>query len=276
MIARDIMNEDVITVSIPGSRDEVLDVLKEHGISGVPVLKDGTLVGIITRKDILNNPEEEQIALLMTRNPIVVDPNVDITEVVEVLIKSNIRRIPVVEDSKLVGIITVADVVKAMAEMDIDKRAGDFISEYTCPVWEETPLNVIVEIMRLGRSEALPVLDSRGKLSGIIDEKGIINLISLEDLVEKSDYSQAGGDDEWTWEGLRDYTRKYFEVTVIRLPDEPVKNVMSEAVSVYPQVSVVECAKKMVKTKIDYLAVITPEENLLGLLFDRNLIRAIL
>ena len=120
------------------------------------------------------------------------------------------------------------------------------------------------------------MLNSKTKLVGILTEKEIINRTSLEDLVEASDYSQAGGEDEWTWEGLRDFTRKYFEVTVLKLPEIPVREVMNEPVSIYPQVSVSEAAKLMVKNKVDQLAVITPEEKLLGLVYDRDLVKALL
>ncbi len=276
MLAKDIMNPDVITVSIPGTRDEVLELLKEYGISGVPVVKNGELVGIITRKDIINNPEEEQTALLMTRNPIVVSPDTPLEETISILVKSNIRRLPVVENSKLVGIVTVADVVRAIADMKIDKKAGEFMESSVPAVWDETPLNVAGEIMRLTKSEALPVLNAKTKLVGILTEKEIINRTSLEDLVEASDYSQAGGEDEWMWEGLRDFTRKYFEVTVLKLPDVPVREVIQDTISIYPNTSISEAAKQMVKNKVDQLTVITPEEKLLGIVYDKNIIRAML
>lgn len=65
-LVSDYMTTDVVSVEIPGNRDDVLKILKRTGISGVPVLKSGKLVGIITRKDLLHKPEENQLALLMT------------------------------------------------------------------------------------------------------------------------------------------------------------------------------------------------------------------
>ena len=52
------MTSDVVHVEIPGNRDDVLKILKRTGISGVPVLKNKKIVGIITRKDLLRKPEE--------------------------------------------------------------------------------------------------------------------------------------------------------------------------------------------------------------------------
>ncbi|HMK16282.1 MAG TPA: CBS domain-containing protein, partial [Methanomicrobiales archaeon] len=65
MKVRSFMTPDVVSVEIPGNRDDVLKILKRTGISGVPVLKEGKLVGIITRKDMLRKAEETQLGLLM-------------------------------------------------------------------------------------------------------------------------------------------------------------------------------------------------------------------
>ncbi len=61
MIVRDYMTSDVVHVDIPGNRDDVLKILKRTGISGVPVIKNKKIVGIITRKDLLRKPEEIQL-----------------------------------------------------------------------------------------------------------------------------------------------------------------------------------------------------------------------
>ena len=75
MLVKDVMVRDVAYVSLPGNRDQVLKTLQERLVSGVPVVKKEELVGMITRSDILRNREEDQTALLMTRNPITVTPD---------------------------------------------------------------------------------------------------------------------------------------------------------------------------------------------------------
>ena len=62
----DFMTQNVMTVEIPGNRDEVLKLFRRTGISGVPVTRNKKIVGMITRKDLLRNPEETQLGLLMT------------------------------------------------------------------------------------------------------------------------------------------------------------------------------------------------------------------
>ena len=80
MIVKDYMTSDVVHVEIPGNRDDVLKILKRTGISGVPVLKNKKIVGIITRKDLLRKPEEIQLGLLMTPKPITIEPDMDLRE----------------------------------------------------------------------------------------------------------------------------------------------------------------------------------------------------
>ena len=94
------MVTDVVCVEIPGNRDDVLRILKRTGISGVPVLKEGELVGIITRKDLLRKAEETQLGLLMTPDPVVIRPDAPISEAAQLLVRHNIRRLPVIEDGE--------------------------------------------------------------------------------------------------------------------------------------------------------------------------------
>jgi CBS domain-containing protein len=115
------MVKDVAFVSIPGSRDQVLKTLKERHVSGVPVVKGGKLVGMVTRTDLLRNPEEDQTALLMTRDPLVVHPEDSVVEAARLLAENDIRRLPVVEDGSLVGIVSVADIIRVIADLEIKR-----------------------------------------------------------------------------------------------------------------------------------------------------------
>ena len=86
MIVKDYMTSDVVHVEIPGNRDDVLKILKRTGISGVPVIKNKKIVGIITRKDLLRKPEETQLGLLMTSKPVTIEPDMDVREAARLLV----------------------------------------------------------------------------------------------------------------------------------------------------------------------------------------------
>lgn len=272
----DIMVKDVVCATVPGSRDDVLAILKSERVSGVPVVKDGRLVGIVTRTDLLKHPEEEQLALIMTRDPITISPESDITDAAKVILAENIRRLPVVTDDTLMGLVTVADLVGAIADMGLKDPIEDLVQPDLVAVWDETPLPVVMEILRLSNREASPVLNSKKKLVGIITERDLLGVSEIEDSVEKSDMSAASDEDAWAWEGMRDTMNLYYGVSRIKLPEVPVKEVMiKDVITAFRRSEISDCAKKMRRNRIDQIPVVTAHNKLAGLLLDRDLIRVL-
>lgn len=272
----DIMIKNVKSIEIPGTRDEVLELMQKERISAVPVVKEGTLLGIVTRIDLLKHPEEEQIAMLMTRDPITITPDAPLSKAASILMQTGLRRLPVVVRGKLVGIVTVSDIVGAIGQMDIKDPIMNFIRDGIVAIWEETPVPVASEIIRLSKRDALPVLNSKRELAGIISITDIINLSRIEDTVEKSDMSAGADEDKWTWESMRDTMSLYYGVSRIALPDVPVKNVMiKEVITAFHKTPVSECAKKMRRNRIEQVPVITADNKLDGLLLDRELLAVI-
>jgi len=271
------MNRNVVYATLPDTRENVLELFKKYEISAVPIMKNGELVGIVTRKDILRKIDEDQLALLMTPNPVTVRASDPISKVAEILSATPFRRLPVVEGKKLVGIITVRDLIKKIAEMNIEKPVKDFVTTRAVCVWEETPLSIVGEIMRLSNAELCPVLDSNANVVGLIDEKIMLTETLIEEFIEQTHYSSSSDtDDAWSWDSIRDLAVKYFEVSVVKLPKEPVKNYTREATYVYPQTPVSKCAREMVKNDIDHMPVLDIENRLMGMVHDKELIKVLL
>jgi CBS domain-containing protein len=276
MKVRNFMTPDVVSVEIPGNRDDVLKILKRTGISGVPVLKEGKLVGIITRKDMLRKSEETQLGLLMTRNPATIRPDADLAEAATQIITKKVRRLPVVEDKNLVGILSVADLITAIAQLKSRQEIKDRFTSTTFALWEETPLTLVGRVMEISGVDAIPILDNEGVLSGIISERDLIKHSSIEDSVETSDFSNGTDDDEWTWESIRDLHTLSFGVSKVKLPARPVKTAMvSNVVSVPLNSEISECALKMKRARVDQLPVVNSEKQLVGMLYDRDIIRVL-
>ncbi|HOL40558.1 MAG TPA: CBS domain-containing protein [Methanospirillum sp.] len=273
------MTTDVVTVEIPGNRDDVLKILKRTGISGVPVLKNGKLVGIITRKDLLHKPEENQLALLMTPDPLTIRPDATLSEAARMMRQRNIRRLPVVDEAKnLVGLISVADLILAIARMKIEEEIKDVYTRPTFALWEETPLPLVGRIMEISGFEAIPILNRESKLQGIICERDLIRCAMIEDSVETSDLSTTGtDDDEWTWESIRDVHHISYGISRVQLPNRPVKAAMiTNVVMVPPNAEVSECALKMKRARVDQLPIVNGDNRLISILFDRELIKVLL
>jgi len=276
MTVAEFMTTEVVRVEIPGNRDDVLKILKRTGISGVPVLKEGKLVGIITRKDLLRKSDETQLGLLLTQDPVTISPDSTIQEAAQLLIENNVRRLPVVENEELVGLLSVADLVHAIAQMRLKEEIKDRYVSQTYALWEETPLPLVARIMEISGFEAIPILDSESRLQGIISERDLIRHSSIEDMVEVSDFSNGTDDDEWTWESIRDMHTISYGISRIQLPDRPVKSAMiTSVISVPLNAEVSECALKMKRGRVDQLPVINGDKKLVGMLFDRELIKAL-
>lgn len=274
----DVMVRDVARAELPGTRDEVLEILKSKHISGVPIVKNGELVGIVTRTDMLKNPEEEQIAILMTRNPITITSDKSIVDAARLILDNNIRRLPVVDDGHLIGLVTIADIVGAMGRLNITTPISDYIGNHVVSVWSETPLSVVGEIMELADVKAVPILDSMLKLVGVASDKDLISASVITDKTEMSNMSAGSDDDAWTWESMRDTMSLYYSISKIQLPDSPVKDLIKltgdpETALLSSHVS--ECARKMRRKRIDQLPVITSSKKLLGLVRDKDLLKAL-
>ncbi|KAB2945352.1 MAG: Inosine-5'-monophosphate dehydrogenase [Candidatus Methanoperedens nitroreducens] len=274
----DVMVRDVARAELPGSRDEVLEILKSKHISGVPIVKGSELVGIVTRTDLLKHPEEEQIALLMTRNPITITPDKSIVDAARIILNNKIRRLPVVEDSVLTGLITIADIVGAIGRLNITSPISDHIGNGVVSVWSETPLCVVGEIMEIADVKAVPILDSALTLVGVASDKDLISASIIDDKTEMSNMSAGSDDDAWTWESMRDTMSLYYSVSKIQLPNSPVKKIIKltgEPETALLSSSVSECARKMRRHRIDQLPVVTNTKKLLGLVRDKDLLKAI-
>lgn len=276
MTVKEFMTSDVVHVEIPGNRDDVLKILKRTGISGVPVLKNKKIVGIITRKDLLSKPEETQLGLLMTAKPISIGPDTDIREAARLLVTHRIRRLPVVEDGKLIGLLSVADLIHAIAQMKIKEEIKEKYTSKTFALWEDTPLPLVGRIMEISGVDAIPILNNESILQGIISERDLIRNSNIEDSVGVSDFSNGTDDDEWTWESIRDNHTISFGISRVQLPNRPVKLAMVKNVVAVPKNSEVsECALKMRRSRVDQLPVVNGDKKLVGMLYDRDLIKVL-
>jgi len=119
MIARDIMTRKVYSISPEASVQEVAQLLSRKSISGVPVIdKDAKIIGIVTEADIIGkvNREGLRVADIMSPEIITVDEETGVGEIAMLLTERKIKRVPVMQNGKLVGIVCRADIVQAVAQ----------------------------------------------------------------------------------------------------------------------------------------------------------------
>ena len=126
--ARDIMVKNVVSVKKDTPIFEAVQILVERNISGLPVVEDDmTLAGILSEKDVVDVFYESEKAELKTVNDYMTEPavhfeeNSDLRNVCDFLLKNIFRRVPVTSDGKLIGIISVKDVLNSVLQMRQEK-----------------------------------------------------------------------------------------------------------------------------------------------------------
>ena len=118
--AGDIMTDNLVTIRPEASIEEAIDLLLTHGISGVPVTdKEGHLVGVITEFALLavvydQRVKDHFVAEHMTRNVITVNVDDPMRRAADLCIVNRVRRLPVMKDGRLVGLIARRDVLRAL------------------------------------------------------------------------------------------------------------------------------------------------------------------
>lgn len=123
--AGDVMTSPVITVPADASVQHVADVLTAHGISAAPVVDaDGRLLGLVSEFDLLAKAGRSAREV-MTTAVITVSAATLVDDVRHLLIERRIRRVPVLDEGRLVGIVSRRDVIALLA------------TEWVCPVCGE-------------------------------------------------------------------------------------------------------------------------------------------
>ncbi|MCU0821918.1 MAG: CBS domain-containing protein [Spirochaetes bacterium] len=116
--AKDIMIRDLVTIKESTKIIEAITIMLANKISVLPVVDDNIkLLGILAEKDLLELAffectDDETVSDYMTRDVITLDENTELLEVCECLIKKNLKRIPILSNEKLAGIISRKDMLK--------------------------------------------------------------------------------------------------------------------------------------------------------------------
>jgi len=124
--AKDLMTKRVISVKASTPIYEALKLIATYGISGLPVVEDDmTLVGIVSEKDVLSlfynydDDDDDEITVddFMTQPPLYFDEEESLLDICDFLRKNVFRRVPITSKGKLVGIISIRDVIEYILKL---------------------------------------------------------------------------------------------------------------------------------------------------------------
>ncbi|PJI07682.1 MULTISPECIES: CBS domain-containing protein [Clostridium] len=140
MKVSEIMTKAVVTINSEDNVKVAADLMKEHDIGSIPVCASGKIIGVITDRDIVlrtvadgKNGTEQSVRSIMTSTPVVASPDMDVTEAARIMSERQIRRLPVVRDGKLAGIVSLGDFAVENNTDNCAEKALSGISSPCCP-----------------------------------------------------------------------------------------------------------------------------------------------
>ena len=116
MNAKDIMTRDIITVSPTMKVKELAMTLIKNQISGAPVAgKDGKILGVVSEADIISKKGKD-VRAIMSKKVISITEDASVEEIARLMTTHAIKRLPVMNEDEVVGIVSRADIVSAIAQ----------------------------------------------------------------------------------------------------------------------------------------------------------------
>lgn len=131
-VVRDVMTSSPTTVTPQTSVVEAARLMEKEDVGPLPVVEDGSLVGIVTDRDLVvrvlaegRNPESTTVGDVCSPQPVSVEPDADLSQALALLARHQVRRLPVAEGDRLVGIVAQADVARELPHEDVGEVVED-------------------------------------------------------------------------------------------------------------------------------------------------------
>lgn len=140
MKIKDIMTQNVATLNSADTVEKAAQLMREHDIGAIPVCDQEKVIGVVTDRDIAlrtvaegQNATSQTVRSVMTTTPVIGKPEMDVREAARIMKERQIRRLPVVENGNLVGIVSLGDFAVESGLNDCAEKALSGISEPCSP-----------------------------------------------------------------------------------------------------------------------------------------------
>ncbi len=117
MKVRDIMSKDIASVSSEDSIEKAAQLMKQYDVGSIPVCSRDKVIGIVTDRDIAlrsvaagQDTKSQKVSDIMTMDPAVGSPEMNVNDAARIMSERQIRRLPIVENNSLVGIVALGDI----------------------------------------------------------------------------------------------------------------------------------------------------------------------
>jgi CBS domain-containing protein len=133
---KEIMTKDCVTVTLQDNVYEIAIKMKDHDIGFIPVVDGNKLIGVVTDRDLVirgladKNEGSTEVRKVISEKVTTVPPDTTVDEAAQIMAREQIRRLPVVENGELLGIVAIGDL--AMREK-FENEAGEALSKISEP-----------------------------------------------------------------------------------------------------------------------------------------------
>jgi len=265
-LARNWMSSPVITATKDMYLSDARKLISERKIRALPVVENGQLVGIVTRRGLLRidlsllqedahylnvDPADMKVGDVLTLNPITIRPESLIPKAARIMLENKITALPVMENGKMVGILTNSDLLRfIITEYPAVKNKKPVSHYMTDEVVTIRPDDSLLEAHRLMGTKRIRSLV-------VMEGEKMVGLVTRTDLMS-SDPSRMA-------------SRNNQKVS-LQILTESVEKVMSKSlVTIAPDASIVDAAELMLEHKIHCLPVVDAEQNLVGIITESDL-----
>lgn len=138
MKVKDIMTKNVAYIKPESSVTEAAKLMQQYNVGSIPVCDKNVVVGMVTDRDIVvrnvitgNDPQSTPVSNIMTTKVATVSSDTDVNLLSDIMSKNQIRRIPVVDNNSLVGIVALGDLA---TDRRFDTEASDALTDISKPV----------------------------------------------------------------------------------------------------------------------------------------------
>ena len=319
-VAADVMTTDVKTLTLDHTVKAFLDFMARHKIRHAPIVdfhdgdrKNPCFIGIVSQRDVLRltlpyvskvgGQTIDQRALrqlleqLVARNPKSASPQTPVPDVITTMVQNRINMVPVLDDSKLVGIITTSNIVKLYTKFETvlhklypelagktsppdqgsagspDKSAlfswlfqtvRQIMTKNVICLHEQDELAEAMRIMQTHKLRHLPILDESDKLIGIVSDRDILRHLPF-----------AGRRPPTQPTRFREHLFRIDRKTA-NLQLSMGRIMTRKTAHISPDLTVCQAAKTIRRSKIDCLPVLDEQNNICGLVTLTDLMRALL
>jgi len=136
----DVMSKDVAKLDVNDTVERAAELMKQYNVGSIPVCRDEKVVGIITDRDITlrsvaenKSVKGQAVREIMTSNPVLGKSDMEVHEAARLMSERQIRRLPIVENNALVGIVSLGDLAVEPKLVDNAGMALGNISEKSTP-----------------------------------------------------------------------------------------------------------------------------------------------